>query len=361
MKRVCVIFGGVSCEHEVSRISASNIIAKLDKTLYSPVVMEISKKREFFLYEFKDEEGYYKELLKVDNDLKKEKIIPDTDVFRRLKVDVVFPALHGTGGEDGILQGFLQLCDVAYVGCDVLSSAICFDKVIAKDILVQNGICVADYLWFSGDEIREDMDKIVKAVERKFSYPVFIKPSECGSSVGINKVKNRETLVSSLVFAANFSRKVLVEEFVEGEELEVAVLGSYEKAEASCVGQILASNEFYDYNAKYIDGKTKTLTKADIGESYVKEIRKIAVKAFRILGCYGLARVDFFLTKGRKAIVNELNTMPGFTGISMYPMLWEENGLPYKDLLTRLITLAEERKTGYQFLTDYTGIKGINE
>ncbi|HOD92565.1 MAG TPA: D-alanine--D-alanine ligase family protein [Clostridia bacterium] len=356
MKNVCVIFGGTSTEHEVSRISASNLIKNLDKKKYSLTVIEISKKNEYFLYEYQDDDSFFNKIIANDNDLVKKQITPDIKMFVRMGIDVVFPIIHGTIGEDGKLQGFLELCDIPYVGCDVLSSAVCMDKVLCKDILSKNGIAVADYLWFTCDEITKSLNNVIKSIENRFAYPVFVKPSECGSSVGINKAKNVESLKKALVFASRFSRKVLVEEFIEGEELEVAVLGSYEKVSSSGVGQILSSNEFYDYSAKYLDGKSLTVMHPDIPDSSAREIKKIAEKAFLIIGCYGMARVDFFLTKGRKAIVNEINTIPGFTGISMYPKLWEQAGMTYSSLLTKLIMLAEERKKRYRFKLDYEGI-----
>ncbi|HPJ76931.1 MAG: D-alanine--D-alanine ligase [Clostridia bacterium] len=357
MKNICIIFGGISCEHEVSRISAVNVLRNLDKKKYHPYVIEITKDRQYYLYEYHDNVEYYQQLVQINNKLDKEKIVPDIAMFQKMNIDVVFPVLHGTKGEDGTLQGYLDLCNVAYVGSDVLSSAICMDKVLCKDILVKNGIAVADYLWFSCEEIKKSINKVVKSIESKFAYPVFIKPSECGSSVGISKAKNADSLKKALVFAAMFSRKVLVEEFIEGDELEVAVLGSYEKISSSGVGQILSSNEFYDYNAKYIDGKSSTLLKPDIPDSSTRQIKKIAEQAFRCVGCYGMARIDFFLTKGKKAIVNEINTIPGFTDISMYPKLWDQSGISYTKLLDKLIKLAEERKEKYIFETDYEGIR----
>lgn len=355
MKNVCIIFGGTSTEHEVSRISASNLIRYIDKKKYSVTVMEISKKNEFFLYEYEPSEAFLKDITSVNNELAKKSITPDISMFEKMGIDIVFPIIHGTIGEDGKLQGFLELCKIPYVGCDVLSSAVCMDKVLCKDILSKNGIAVADYLWFTCDDIDKSINSVIKAIESRFAYPVFVKPSECGSSVGINKARNSDSLKKALVFASRFSRKVLVEEFVEGEELEVAVLGSYENVSSSGVGQILSSNEFYDYNAKYLDGKSMTVMNPDIPDSSAREIKKIAEKAFSIIGCYGMARVDFFLTKGRKAIVNEINTIPGFTSISMYPKLWEQAGIPYSQLLTKLITLAEDRKERYRFELDYEG------
>ncbi len=355
MKNVCVIFGGASTEHEVSRVSASIVMKNLDKKKYSVTVMEMTKNREYLLYEYREGEAFLEEIVKVDNNLPKKRIIPDISMFERMGVDVVFPVTHGTIGEDGKLQGFLELCDIPYVGCDVLSSAVCMDKVLCKDILLKNGIAVADYLWFTCDEIGKDIGNVVKAVESKFVYPIFVKPSECGSSVGITKAKDTDSLKKALVFASRFSRKVLVEEFVEGLELEVAVFGSYDKVSSSGVGQIISSNEFYDYNAKYVDGKSLTVLNPDIPEWSEREIRKIAEKAFSVIGCYGMARVDFFLTKGKKAVLNEINTIPGFTSISMYPMLWGQADISYDKLLTKLITLAQDRKKRYKFQTDYKG------
>lgn len=258
-------------------------------------------------------------------------------------IDVVFPVLHGCNGEDGTIQGFLELMGIPYVGCGVLSSAVGMDKVYAKIIFEKAGIPQADYLYFTRKEIAKESLDIVQKVEEKFSYPVFVKPSNAGSSVGVSKAGDRDELLKALDYAAKYDRKVMVEEFINGREVECAVLGNDEPM-ASTVGEIVPSNDFYDYKAKYIDNKSKILIPADLPKDVMEKIRKYAVRAFKALDCSGLSRVDFFVHRETMDIyLNEINTMPGFTDISMYPVLWEEAGISYGELIEKLIDLAIER------------------
>ncbi|HHX18086.1 MAG TPA: D-alanine--D-alanine ligase, partial [Clostridium sp.] len=269
-----------------------------------------------------------------------EKTVSD---YQMDKIDVVFPVLHGCNGEDGTIQGFLELMGIPYVGCGVLSSAVGMDKVYAKIIFEKAGIPQADYLYFTRKEIAKEALIIAQKVEDKFSYPVFIKPSNAGSSVGVSKAGDRDELLKALDYAAKHDRKVMVEEFIDGREVECAVLGNDEPM-ASTVGEIVPNNDFYDYKAKYIDNKSKILIPADLPDDVIEQIREYAVRAFKALDCSGLSRVDFFVHRETmKVLINEINTLPGFTDISMYPILWKEAGISYGELIEKLIDLAIER------------------
>jgi D-alanine-D-alanine ligase len=256
----------------------------------------------------------------------------------------VFPVVHGTYGEDGTLQGLLELADVPYVGAGVLASAVGMDKIIQKELFLRARLPIVKYVWFLSHDIAENAPRVARNVERVLRYPVFTKPANTGSSVGITKAHGRKELVEGLLLAAEFDRKVLVEQGIAGvREIECGVLGNAD-AEASVPGEIVSSNEFYDYDAKYVDGKSTSIIPARLPAALSRKVRALAVKAFAAIDCSGMARVDFFVTKGRNRVyVNEVNTIPGFTAISMYPKLWEATGVPYPELLDRLIVLAIER------------------
>lgn len=326
-----VIYGGLSTEHEVSINSAKSVIDNLDKDKYDIYKIYIDKKGE-----------WYKEDNKIDN------------VFNYLRsLDVVFPVLHGLYGEDGTIQGLFELLGVPYVGCRVLSSSLGMDKVYAKMIFDKVGIEKAKYIYikkvedkyiYIDDKFNEkelSLQDIALLVESELSLPVFIKPSRSGSSVGINKAHTREEVIKYIEYASGFDNKILIEENIIGREIECAVLGNNE-VEASPLGEILPKGEFYSYNAKYVDD-SKTIIPDDIDKNISDKIRKTAIKAYKSLDCFGLSRVDFFLEKDtNRIILNEINTMPGFTTISMYPKLWESAGLSYSELLDKLISLALE-------------------
>ena len=261
---------------------------------------------------------------------------------QNIGVDVVFPVLHGPNGEDGSVQGLLQLANVPYVGCDILSSAAGMDKEFSKLVFNNAGIPQADYIKVMRSEIEGSIPFLINQVSEKLGWPCFVKPANAGSSVGVSKVRSPEELEQALKDASKYDTKILIEEFIKGKEIECAVLGN-ENPIASVVGEIVPSNEFYDYNAKYIDGKSDTIIPADIDSDIVEQVRDYAVRAFKALGCSGLSRVDFFATETGQVILNEINTMPGFTSISMYSKLWEASGISYSDLITRLIDLAFER------------------
>jgi len=359
-KRVMVIFGGQSTEHEVSRVSATSIINNIDKTKFDVNLVGITKEGTWIPYDGPVEKiasGEWEEIAMN----KAVKSIPDRENIINAIVsrgasseavmknknkgyaDVVFPVLHGSKGEDGTIQGLFEMAAIPYVGCGVLSSAVCMDKIYAKIIFEKAGIPQADYLYFTRKEIKEDSGSVAQRIEQKFEYPIFIKPSNAGSSVGVSKAHDREELIKALNFAAKYDRKVLIEEFIDGREVECAVLGN-DSPIASTVGEILPSNEFYDYNAKYIDGSSKTIIPAELPSETILKIKDYAIKAFKALDCAGLSRIDFFVHKESGEIyINEINTLPGFTDISMYPMLWEASGISYGELIERLIELAIER------------------
>lgn len=327
-----IIYGGLSTEHEVSINSAKSIIDNIDKDKYEIYKIYIDKKG-----------NWYKEDNKIDN------------VFDYLRnLDVIFPVLHGLYGEDGTIEGLFELLGVPYVGCNVLSSSICMDKIYTKMILDKIGIDTAKYIYVKKvkdkyiyinntfDEKELSLEEISLLVEDSLSFPVFVKPSRSGSSIGINKAHNKEELIKYIKYASGFDSKILIEENIIGRELECAILGNA-LVEASPIGEILPKGEFYSYNAKYIDD-SETLIPNDIDKIVYDKIRSIAVKAYKALDCRGLSRVDFFLEKDtNRIILNEINTMPGFTTISMYPKLWESIGISYKELLDKLINLALEK------------------
>ncbi|QEY34674.1 D-alanine--D-alanine ligase [Caproiciproducens galactitolivorans] len=354
-KKIAVVFGGCSSEHEISCISAASVIDNLPKDKYEPVCLGITKKGRWYLFSGPTEEiadgRWEHNALNVPAFLS-----PDRDIggivvdgkmgFDVIKVDCVFPVLHGRNGEDGTIQGLLQLSGIPFVGCRALASADCMDKAVTHTLLTAAGIHQAKYLWFYAEKYKTGAAKIKVKIDARLGYPIFVKPANAGSSVGVSKVMGEAELDAAVAKAANEDDKIVVEEAIVGQEVECAVLGNAEP-EASIVGEISASAEFYDYDDKYKSGTSKLYIPARLDETVAEEIRANAVRAYRMLGCTGLARVDFFVREGREVILNELNTMPGFTSISMYPKLWEASGLSYGDLLDRLIKLAFEVKTKY--------------
>jgi D-alanine-D-alanine ligase len=260
------------------------------------------------------------------------------------ELDAVFPVLHGTFGEDGTLQGFFEMADVPYVGAGVLGSSVGMDKGIFKDVMRSNNIPVVEWITCTRKDIAKDVDAIIGKCEALAPYPLFVKPANLGSSVGITKAKNRSDLLEGIMDAARYDRRILIERGLNAREIEVSVIGN-EDCHASTPGEIKPSDEFYSYNAKYVDGNSKLFIPAPIPEKLTERIRELAVKTYRAIDCAGLARVDFLLDKDTNELyINEVNTIPGFTSISMYPKLWEAGGLSYVDLIDELIDLAFERK-----------------
>jgi D-alanine-D-alanine ligase len=358
-KKLCVavIFGGRSGEHEVSLMSARSVLSALDPQKYEVVQIGITKDGIWL-----SGENALEALSKNDVNaagLKQVFIIPDrfhNSIWELqiahlvwmmepfAKADVVFPVLHGTFGEDGTLQGLLELADLAYVGAGVTGSSVGMDKGVFKDVMRANGIPVVESIIVLRSEIDKDMESVVRRAEAVGDYPLFVKPANLGSSVGISKCNNRSDLAEGLLEAAAYDRRVLIERGVDAREIEVAVLGN-DAPEASVPGEILPSREFYSYESKYVDGTSGLLIPAPLPAGTAEEIRDIAVRAYQAIDCAGMARVDFFLEKNTgRVYLNELNTIPGFTSISMYPKLWDATGLPYAQLVDRLIQFALERK-----------------
>ncbi|MFR8127647.1 MAG: D-alanine--D-alanine ligase family protein [Acutalibacter sp.] len=348
---LAVIFGGVSSEHEVSRMSVTSILENLSNERYEVHMVGITKEGRWLLYTGPVEDilsGAWKQ-----GPVTPAFLSPDPSVHglvalrdgkaETIHVDVIFPALHGKNGEDGTIQGLFQLSGIPYVGCDTESSAICMDKAVTHSLLSSADIEQAHYLWFYADRFDAAPDTIKNKIQARLDFPVFVKPSSAGSSVGVSKVERFEDLDQAIRKAAREDKKVVVEEGITGQEVEVAVLGNRD-CDASIVGEIGASAQFYDYDDKYINGTSQLYIPARIPQEVSEKIRQTAVRAYRLLGCSGLARVDFFVTAGdNRVILNEINTLPGFTSISMYPKLWMAMGLSYGELLDKLIDLAFQR------------------
>jgi D-alanine-D-alanine ligase len=348
--RVGVIFGGRSGEHEVSLVSATSVIRALDREKYEVVPIGItpegrwisSPKALGMLKEKAPLEGEPEQFLVPEPN--RRGLVAAQGNGGSLPLDVVFPLVHGTYGEDGTLQGLLELANIPYVGAGVLASAVGMDKIIQKMVFANAGLPVVRYCWCYSAACREHPSKVTRMVERELRYPVFVKPANTGSSIGISKVHGRKELVSALTLASEFDRKVIIEQGVgNAREIECSVLGN-DAPEASVPGEIIPSNEFYDYDAKYVDGKSTPVIPVRLPAPLARKIREIAVRAYTAIDCAGMARVDFFVTKGKaKVYLNEVNTIPGFTTISMYPKMWEAAGLSFSGLLDRLITLAIQR------------------
>ena len=305
---VAILYGGKSAEHEVSLRSAKNVIAAIDKNKYHPILVKIKKSGPWYLPK------------------------------KLGKVDVVFPILHGPFGEDGTVQGALKLAGLPFVGCGVLGSAVGMDKDVMKRLLRDAGLPIGKFL------VLKDFEKPnYKKIVTELGLPFFLKPANMGSSVGVHKVKNETEFKKALADAFLYDRKVILEEFIDGREIECAVLGN-DEPKASLPGEIIVNAEFYSYSAKYLDKNGATLAiPAELSSDLIKKIQTLAIKTFTTLEAEGLSRVDFFLSKDGDVLVNEINTMPGFTSISMYPKLWEASGIGYTELIDRLIQLAIER------------------
>lgn len=359
--RIGVIFGGRSGEHEVSLMSARSILSALDPDTYIVTQIGITHDGDWLVGENvlgAMIEGEYQNLnpavlmpIPTRKELYTINITGQREILQRCtNLDVIFPVLHGTFGEDGTLQGLLELTDIAYVGAGVLGSSLGMDKGVFKDVMRANGVPVLDSIVVSKREIEEDADSIIGQAEALATYPLFVKPANMGSSVGITKCKSRSDLFEGLLEAARYDRRVLIERGVNAREIEVSVLGN-EEPQVSVPGEIIPSREFYSYEAKYIDDSSNLIIPAPIPPELAQWVQQLAVQAYRAVDCAGMARVDFLLGKNEskrgepgEVYLNEINTIPGFTKISMYPKLWEESGLPYPALVDRLVELALERK-----------------
>jgi len=349
--KVAVIFGGKSAEHEVSLQSAKSVIAAIDKNKYELLLIGIDKSGKWFL----NDESHYllnadnPKLIRLNNSNTEVTLVSSGEGSQLLDlqtnkpigtIDVVFPVLHGTYGEDGSIQGLFKLMNIPFVGCGILGSSVGMDKDVTKRLLRDAGIGIAKFVIATKSNRAEIK---FAEVSKELGLPMFIKPANAGSSVGVHKVSTEEEFNSALNDAFQFDRKVLVEEAVKGREIECAVLGN-ENPEASIPGEIIPTHTFYSYEAKYIDEHGAKLSlPAKLSEKEVKDVQQTAVKAFLAIGCEGLARVDFFLTESGELLINEINTMPGFTSISMYPKLWQLSGISFPELIDRLIALALDR------------------
>ncbi|WP_371372366.1 D-alanine--D-alanine ligase [Sporomusa aerivorans] len=345
---VGILFGGKSTEHEVSLQSAKNIIDAIDKEKYDVTLIGIDKTGQWHLHDnsqflLNSNDPKYISLNKADKDVvlvpgkETEKLLCVSNAGASGNVDVVFPVLHGPYGEDGTVQGLLKLANIPFVGAGVLGSAVGMDKDVTKRLLRDAGIPIAKFLVLH--KWNQDSLSFAEA-SRHLGLPLFVKPANAGSSVGVSKVKDEQQFKTAIEQAFAFDNKILIEEFVAGREVECAVLGN-EATIASRVGEIVAQQEFYSYEAKYIDENGAALEiPAKISDETEQKIQEMAVNVFRTLCCEGMARVDFFLTGANQILVNEINTIPGFTKISMYPKLWEISGIAYSELIDRLIQLA---------------------
>lgn len=363
-RRIAVIFGGKSGEHEVSLASARSVMAALNPEAYDIVPIGIAPSGRWIT------SGDPMALLTAgqgdalpalaDRPAESEppaegavpavvasapgrELVPGASQGRFPEVDVVFPVLHGPFGEDGTVQGVFELADLPYVGAGVLGSALGMDKVAQKQVLQAAGLPVVDYMAVLRSRWRREPEAVLAEVEARFAFPVFVKPANLGSSVGVSKAHNRQELVAGLDLAARFDRRLLVERGLDAREIECSVLGNDDPI-ASVPGEVIPCREFYDYSAKYIEEGSELLIPAPLDEATSARVRELAVAAFRAIDCAGMARADFFLCRqSGEVYINELNTIPGFTQISMYPKLWEASGIPYPELLDRLIALAIER------------------
>lgn len=344
--RVGVLFGGRSGEHEVSLASAASVIRGLDPDKYEAVPIGISKDGHWLIGQ-----GAAKMLPEVIKGGRRVMLTADPTEAALMpldrgagaqRLDVIFPVLHGTFGEDGTIQGMLDLAGLPYVGAGVLGSAIGMDKDVAKRLCQAAGIPVVPWVAVNRWHWEKDPPAVKSDIEEKFSYPVFVKPATLGSSVGMTKVHDAEELGPALDLACEFGMKILVEKAMTAREIEVSVLGNHDP-KASVPGEIIPHREFYDYTAKYLEDGTRLLIPAELKPAQIQKIQSLAVEAFRVLELAGMARVDFFLEKkGNKLFLNEVNTIPGFTSISMYPKLWEASGISFRELIDKLIELAFE-------------------
>lgn len=341
-----LLYGGKSAEHQVSLQTALAVTKALDRNKFDIYPIYIT------------EQGQWRKGNRIEGDVtsvESLKLIEDGNTVSPLAlsremaptsneevVDIVFPLLHGTNGEDGTVQGLLELLNIPYVGNGVLASAAGMDKVVMKNIFAQTGLSQANYVWFIRHEWEQNRDAAYDKVETALGYPCFVKPANLGSSVGISKCKNREELEAAFEEAFQFDRKIIIEENIVGREVEIGILGN-EEPRCSVVGEIVPKVEFYDYKAKYSDESTALIIPADITEEEYNRISSDAIKAFKALDGSGLTRADFFLTKDGKVYMNEVNTMPGFTPVSMFPLLWQSAGIEYPQLIEELVRLALER------------------
>ncbi|AZB41371.1 D-alanine--D-alanine ligase [Bacillus sp. FJAT-42376] len=347
-----LVYGGKSAEHQVSLQTALAVIKALDSSKFDIHPIYITEKGEWIRGAQLTEPASSVSALKLGA-AEGEAILPvalNKELFpseaaaneSEQPFDVIFPLLHGPNGEDGTIQGMLELMNIPYVGNGVLSSAAGMDKVVMKNLFAQAGLAQADYFWLIRSEWKKDPETAYAKAESKLGYPCFVKPANLGSSVGISKCKNREELEAAFEEAFSYDRKIIIEEGIIGREIEIGVIGNDEPT-CSVTGEIAPKKEFYDYKAKYVDGDTDMMIPAKVTDEEYAVIEKMAIAAFKAIDGAGLVRADFFLTEDGRALINEVNTMPGFTPYSMFPLLWKHTGLEYPQLIEKLVSLAIER------------------
>ena len=350
--KLAVLFGGISSEHDISCLSAASILRNLNKDKYEIYPVGITRSGEWFYCPDCDPDrvesgawermtGKVKVVLAPDRGMHGMVLLREGEI-EVVRLDCVFPVLHGVGGEDGTMQGVLELAGIPYVGCGVLASAVSMDKLSTKRMVNGLGICQAAYVPVLKEELK-DIDAVVAKIEKEIPYPVFVKPSNAGSSRGVTRADNREELIAGLKEAAANDRRMLVEEMIVGREIECGVFGDGASTKASGVGEILAAAEFYDFDAKYYNAESKTVVDPELPNGATERVREAAVKIFNAVDGYGLSRVDFFVKADGTVVFNEINTLPGFTAISMYPMLWEARGVDKRQLIDDLIDHAFRR------------------
>ncbi|MBZ5752890.1 D-alanine--D-alanine ligase [Metabacillus rhizolycopersici] len=343
-----LIYGGKSAEHNVSLRTALAVINALDMNKFDIHPIYINENGEWIRGNALDAPVKEVSTLKLqDTGNTVSPVSLNAELFpaqteQQDKIDVIFPLLHGPNGEDGTVQGLLELLNIPYVGNGVLASAAGMDKVVMKNLFAQAGLAQANYVSYIKSDYEKSPEDAYKQVEEALGYPCFVKPANLGSSVGINKCKDRQSLEQAFREAFEFDRKVIIEEGIVGREIEIAVIGNDDPS-CSVVGEIAPKKEFYDYKAKYEDGDTDLIIPADITEAEYETIKEMAIKSFKAIDGSGLVRADFFLTEDGKALINEVNTMPGFTPVSMFPLLWKETGIEYPQLIEKLVDLALQR------------------
>ena len=348
---VCILFGGISPEHEVSLRSAESVLNNIDKSKYNVFPLGITKEGDWILFGGEDYSMLPKGTWKNHPDNRRAAISPvrgqgllsfEGESIVRERIDVVFPVIHGENGEDGAMQGLLQMAGIPYVGPHVAASAVAMDKTLTKLVVDHAGVPQAAWQLVRASELDNHMENTLTELEMRFRYPMFVKPAGTGSSVGVSKAADREALRAALLCAAKYDRKILVEEFIHGREIEVAVMGN-DNPVASICGEIDSGADFYDYDAKYITDTSTAYIPARISDEVAEIVREAAVRVYSAIGCQGLSRVDFFVTyEENRVVFNEINTIPGFTSISMYPKLFEASGIPYPQIIDELIRLAVE-------------------
>ena len=349
---IALIFGGISGEHDVSLVSATSVYKNIDKSKYNVFTIGITKDGRWLYYEGDEENiknGTWADLANKNVEIN---LVPSGNKEVGIlfedgnveKIDVLFPVLHGPYGEDGTIQGLFEISQIPYVGCGVLASSVGMDKLICKKVFSQIGLPQVNYTYTSKWAFNIDSEKELNDIESKLDYPIFVKPANMGSSVGISKATNREELLKGIEEALKYDTRIVLEQGIDAREIEVAVLGN-DEVKASIAGEIKPGKDFYDYEDKYINGVSVCEIPANISEENMENIRKMAVEAFKGIDGKGLSRVDFFIDKNSGEIfINEINTLPGFTSISMYPKMWDATGLPYSQLIDKLIELALNKK-----------------